>query len=559
MTNDKQQTTNNKQQITNTFWISLCFWLVVGSSASGATVKDVELKVGIIQRFGNEATDQLTLEATSGDSLTLKFLAGNMEPKTVQANSVKVEMAMQQLPKPIVEERLVLSDRATFETAEDDATRWKARGIEVEIAQPERWQVWAKRNVYPTPLVRRLLLQNLNAQGEKTVRLETQVLPGAKRVSFAIDGYRYTRGWLEISAGKNLIQVSQGADNKNPRLYGGSLRIQPNAYGTYTLVNQVPIETYLRGVVPHEIGPAAPYAAVEAQTILARTYALRNLRRFVADNYEICADTHCQVYKGLTGTVARADSAIAATNGMVLTYNNELVDALYAATSGGVISPFSDTWNGAERPYLKAVIDSPNPVWNLSQKSLADEKNFREFINLKEGFNESGRELFRWRRENTLEQITADLQRYLTRTQNPLANFTKIVRMQVVERSPAGRILTLKVQTDKGVVELHKNEVRSAFTPPISTLFYLEPIYDEAKTLKGYAFVGGGMGHGVGLSQYGSYNLAKLGWSGEKILSFYYPGAQIKPLDDSIVFWRQSAQEVKAQPSILDRLFKRSN
>jgi hypothetical protein len=67
------------------------------------------------------------------------------------------------------------------------------------------------------------------------------------------------------------------------------------------------VETYLRGVVPHEIGPECSLWAVEAQTIIARTYALRNLRRFAADDYELCADTHCQVYKGLTGTVPLAD------------------------------------------------------------------------------------------------------------------------------------------------------------------------------------------------------------------------------------------------------------
>jgi SpoIID/LytB domain protein len=110
--------------------------------------------------------------------------------------------------------------------------------------------------------------------------------------------------------------------------------------------------------------------------------------------------------------------------------------------------------------------------------------------------------------------------------------------MQVVERSPAGRVLKLLVQTDKGVIELYKNETRSAFEPPLSTLYYLEPISGADKVLKGYAFVGGGFGHGVGLSQYGAHNLAKLGLSGEQILNFYYPGAQIQPLNDSIVFWQ---------------------
>ncbi|NET58209.1 MAG: SpoIID/LytB domain-containing protein [Symploca sp. SIO2E6] len=498
--------------------------------------EDVELKVGVVQRFGTEATDELTLQATAGNRLTLGFLSGDMQPQTLLTEKLKLEVAMQPLPVPKVEERLVLSDHGTFETAEDSANQWRALGIEVEIVQPRRWQVWAKRDVYQTPLIRRLLLQSIKAQGDKNAYLETAILKEIPRVSFVVNGYRYNRLKLEINSENNLIQVSQGKEGKNARLYSGRLQVQPNAYGTYTLVNQVPIETYLRGVVPHEIGPGAPYEAVEAQTILARTYALRNLRRFEADNYELCATTHCQVYKGLTGTVASADQAIAATKSLVLTYNNELVDALYSSTTGGITAPFSDVWNGSQRPYLKTVIDSPNPVWDLAQKPLANEQNFREFISLKEGFNESGRDVFRWSKENSLEQIKTHLKKYLKRTKHPLAEFNDIEQMQVVERSPAGRVLKLTVKTDQGTIVLQKNEARSAFGPPLSTLFYLEPIYGDNQTLTGYTFIGGGFGHGVGLSQYGSYNLAKLGWTSERILDFYYPGTKIKPLDDSIVF-----------------------
>ena len=524
---------------------SYFLWGMTVLSATPPKTQDVELKVGVVQRFGSEATDELTLEATPGDRLTLSFLSGDMQPQTLQTDKLKLEVAMQPLSAPAVEENLVLSDHGTFETAEDSANQWRSRGIEVEIVQPGRWQVWAKRDIYPTPLIRRLLLQSLKAQGDTSAYLNTAIVKEIPRISFVVNGYRYNRLNLEIDSEKDLIQVSEGKEKPNTRLYGGSLQVQPNAYGTYTLVNQVPIETYLRGVVPHEIGPGAPYEAVEAQTILARTYALRNLRRFKSDNYELCADTQCQVYKGLTGTVASADQAIAATKSLVLTYNNELVDALYSAINGGVTAPFSDVWNGSERPYLKAVLDSPNPIWDLSKKPLANEQNFREFIGLKDGFNESGRDLFRWRRENSLEQIKADLQRYLKKAKHPLAEFTKIEQMQVVERSSAGRVLKLTVKTDKGTVELQKNEARSAFGPPRSTLFYIEPLYGANKTLTGYAFVGGGFGHGVGFSQYGSYNLAKLGWTSERILSFYYPETEIKPLDDSIVFW----QEPKAPPN----------
>ena len=544
----RQQILTKKRvgQSLSTALMAVSLWGLTALSQPPAKAKDVDLKVGVVQRFGDEPTDQLTLKATPGDRLTLRFLSGDMQPQTLQVESVNLETLMQKLPEPLVEERLVLSNHATFETAEDNANQWRQYGIEVEIAQPERWQVWAKRNVYQTPLLRRLLLSALQAKGDTAAQLETEILQRVPRVSFVANGYRYTRRQLEISSQKNLVQVGVGKDDQNPRLYAGSLRIQPNAYGTYTLVNQVPVETYLRGVVPHEIGAGAPYAAVEAQTIIARTYALRNLRRFVADGYELCADVHCQVYRGLTGTEPITDQAIAATKGLVLTYNNELVDALYSSTTGGVTAPFSDVWNGSERPYLKAVIDAPNLVWNLAQKPLADERNFREFINLKQGFNETGRDAFRWSRGSTLEQIVEDLQRYLEKAKHPLANFTTIVQMQVVERSPSGRILKLAVQTDKGIIEINKNEVRSAFGPPRSTLFYLEPIYGADKALKGYTFVGGGFGHGVGMSQYGSYNLANLGWSGAKILSFYYPGTQIQPLNDSIVFWQEDRKPLLA-------------
>ena len=505
-----------------------------------AQAQEMKLNVGIIQRFGEKPTDQLTLKATPGDRLTVRFLSGDMKPEMVQVESLKLETLMQPLSPPVLEEHLVLSNESTYETVEDKANQWRQLGIEVEITQPERWQVWAKRDVYQTPLLRRMLLQNLKARGNTTAYLSTTFMEKTPRISFVVNGFRYNRRQLEISTKKNLIQVSRGKENKNPRLYAGQLKLQPNAYNTYTLVNQVPLETYLRGVVPHEIGAGAPPSAVVAQTIIARTYALRNLRRFTADNYQLCADVHCQVYKGLTGTDPTADQAIAATKGLVLTYNNELVDALYSSTTGGITAPFSDVWNGSERPYLRATIDSPNTVWNLSQKSLANEQNFRQFINLKQGFNESGKNTFRWSRTRTLEQIGEFLKRYLTKTKHPLVNFTTIKQIQVVERSPAGRILKLVVQTDIGNIEINKNDVRSAFEPPLSTLYYLEPIYGADKVLKGYAFVGGGFGHGVGMSQYGSYNLAKLGWSGEQILNFYYPGTQIQPLSSSIVLWKPS-------------------
>lgn len=519
-----------------------------------ATPSDPELQVGVVQRFGTKPNDELTLQATAGDRLTLAFETGGKR-QSLSTSKVKVDVVMQPLPEPQVSERVVLSTHRSFESAEDSAEKWRAQGIEVEVAQPERWQVWAKRDVYSSPLLRRLLLQSLQDQGNITAYIDSQVLAEVPKASFVVDGYRYTRDQVQISSGSSLVQVTQGSKQKNKtpeqiakenqtsRLYAGTLRLQPNAYGTYTLVNQVPIETYLRGVVPHEIGPGAPQPAVEAQAILARTYALRNLRRFAIDGYELCADTQCQVYWGLTGTVPEADRAIATTRGLVLTYQNELVDALYSSTTGGITAPFSDVWNGAPRPYLRAVVDSAANIWDLSRRSLADEQNLRAFMTQRKGFNEEGWDMFRWREESSLAQLTQDLKKYLQGNKHPLANFTTIQQIQVTGRSPAGRVQKMVAQTDLGAIELEKDDILNAFYAPNSTLFYLDPIYGANKVLKGYAFVGGGLGHGVGLSQTGSYRLGRLGWTSRQILSFYYPGTQIQPISQSLTFWRAPASQ----------------
>ena len=512
---------------------TLCLLGLTAASEPVSKNQDVELKIGIVQRFGAKPTDKLELAPTKGDRLTLKFAVGNQQQTLTTDQPIQLTTVMRTLIQREIKEVLVLGDFRTFETAEDSANYWRSQGIEVEIAQPERWQVWAKRDVYSTPLIRRLLLQSIKTSGDQNAYLATNIRQQVPKITWNVNGKKYSPNYLEVSTSKEIIKVKAGDQPEtNPQKnlnYGGRMTLQPNAYGNYTLVNTVPLETYIRGVLPHEIGTNAPKAALEAQAIIARTYALRNVRRFAVDNYQLCADTHCQVYQGLSGVAKNTDQAIASTRGQVLTYNNEIVDALYSSTTGGVTANFSDIWNGEDRPYLKPVIDAANSnIWNLSHQNLADDQNFQKFIALKDGFNESTWDVFRWRRETDINTITKDLQKFLQAKKSPDSKFQTIQAMSIVQRSPSGRILKLAVKTDIGIFTLQKDEVRSAFAAPISTLFYIQPLNKGQRNIWGYAFIGGGLGHGVGLSQTGAQNLAKLGWSSAKILEFYYPGTKIK-------------------------------
>ncbi len=545
---------------------------VIPTSTLAQAPLNPEIQIGLIQRFGEEADDTLVLTPLTGDTLTVNFETGE-EPQTLTTQELTLEVGSEPLSQPVLQEWVVLSSHRSFESAEESANRWQAKGIAAEVAQPSSWQVWAKREDYNTPLLRRLLLESLHEAGHTNTFIDSRVLTEAPKAAFIANGYRYNRHAFRITSANRRVHIAENGGAK--KLFGGDFKLQPNAYGTYTLVNQVPIELYLRGVVPHEIGPSAPQAAVEAQAVLARTYALRNLRRFAIDHYELCADTQCQVYRGLSGTVPRADRAIATTQGQVLTYNSELIDALYSSTTGGITARFSDVWNGADRPYLQPVIDSLAVTWDLAARPLSDENHFRSFINQQGRFNEDDWPTFRWQRSGTFEEITTGVKEYLTNRQNPMASLKAVTGLTVTERANAGRVQTVLVNTDIGDFELRKNEVVSALLPPRSQLFYLEPMYEQAKetadsqgdgataeqptptdspVLKGYTFVGGGFGHGVGMSQTGSYRLGENGWPYQRILQFYYPNTQLLPLSNDIVFWTdpEATPETSEMPAAAD-------
>lgn len=542
-----------------------CLLGLVGESLNATQDANPLLKIGIVQRFGANPQDKLTIKAVDGDKLNLSFLKGDGKGRqTISTDKVVIEIAKQPQEQPSAEEKIILSHHRSFENAAASSNRWQAKGIETEIAQPRRWQVWAKRSTYDTPLLRNMLLYGLRNQGYNIAQLETKVTSDRPILSWIAGTFRYNRDTLDISSSRGLFEVNQ-------RLYAGTLRVQPNAHQSYTLVNQVPLETYLRGVVPHEIGYNAPFAAVQAQAVLARTYVLASRHRFEVDNYELCANTQCQVYQGLEDTSKLADQAIASTKGKVLTFGNKVVDALYSSTTGGVTADYNDLWDGKPRPYLRSIVDSVSNSLNLTKLDLSNEANFRTFINKREGFNEQGWDAFRWKADSSLAEIKGTLLEFLRLSGDTETRFNQVKQITVQERSPSGRVLKIEIETDTKKIILEKDEIIDALYAPSSTLFYIQPIYNDAdikdvrkrkglqdgkeidiaidksetKTLKGYSFIGGGLGHGVGMSQTGSYHLGKLGWSYERILDFYYAGTKLQTLKPEFLLDEEELSKIK--------------
>ncbi|HUP24240.1 MAG TPA: SpoIID/LytB domain-containing protein [Thermoanaerobaculia bacterium] len=142
------------------------------------------------------------------------------------------------------------------------------------------------------------------------------------------------------------------------RRYRGKLIVYLNDRGKLNVVNELPFEDYLRGVVPRELGPALypELEALKAQAVAARTYALRNLgHEFAAEGFDVCATPRCQVYGGRDDEHPLSDRAVAETSHQILVHRGEPIDALYSATCGGHTERVEAMFPERRGAYLRPV------------------------------------------------------------------------------------------------------------------------------------------------------------------------------------------------------------
>ncbi|HSG38669.1 MAG TPA: SpoIID/LytB domain-containing protein [Thermoanaerobaculia bacterium] len=173
----------------------------------------------------------------------------------------------------------------------------------------------------------------------------------AMRLTLGQTSTVYQGRWLSVSPVGNPSVRVRG------KRYRGRTLVYVNDRGSLNLINELPVEDYLRGVVPSEMGPEQynQLEALKAQAVAARTYTLRNLGEFAREGYDICATPRCQVYGGMNVEHHLSDRAISETAGQVLLYKGELVDALYSSTCGGHTEDGHVIFPLKAEPYLQAV------------------------------------------------------------------------------------------------------------------------------------------------------------------------------------------------------------
>lgn len=150
-----------------------------------------------------------------------------------------------------------------------------------------------------------------------------------------------------------LKPAENGFISAKNKWYRGYLIIQ-NKNKKLTVINEVPLEDYLKGVVPSEMPSGWAIEALKAQAIAARSYALANLGKRASMGFDLKDTPEDQAYGGATAETARTNSAVDETSGLVLTYNYKIVSAFYSASAGGQTVNSKTAW-GNDLPYLRSV------------------------------------------------------------------------------------------------------------------------------------------------------------------------------------------------------------
>ncbi len=197
----------------------------------------------------------------------------------------------------------------------------------------------------------RRLLPAAEAAAAWIVAEVTDLASPALRVRQGGESFQVPGRWLAVSAGAG------GAVRVDGRRYRDRVLVFLNDRGTLNLVNELPVEEYLRGVVPKEMGPDqySRLEALKAQAVAARTYALRNLGQFAAEGYDLCSGPRCQVYGGRDVEHPLSDRAVSETAHQVLLYDGALADTLYTSTCGGHTEDVEVVFPSKTAPYLRGV------------------------------------------------------------------------------------------------------------------------------------------------------------------------------------------------------------
>ncbi len=311
--------------------------------------------------------------------------------------------------------------------------------------------------------------------------------------------------------GSNLVRF------KNKR-YRGILRAVNTDSGVL-VVNVLPLDQYLKGVVPLELGerPSAERAALEAQAIAARSYAVSRLiaakaGRGRSEHFDLVPSTADQVYGGADAERPNASAAVEVTRGVVLRYGNRVITAPYSSACGGETALAQEAWRSAGEPYLQRVSDR---IPGRSERFYCDIA-----------------PRFFWERNLSGAELNQVVSRYLgSITRVPSGGPGEVQALRVAERFPSGRVKVLELRSSRGTFDVGGNDARNVLRTPsgeaLPSSYFSVSVEGTSANITRVVLQGNGYGHGVGMCQWGAIGRARAGQSARTILRTYFPGTTL--------------------------------
>ncbi|MDE2314542.1 MAG: SpoIID/LytB domain-containing protein [Elusimicrobia bacterium] len=322
----------------------------------------------------------------------------------------------------------------------------------------------------------------------------------AGKLYYIVQGKRYTvralrrglkLGGLIVGA-RTIVRTKAMTDCAllNGRCYRGEIVLQRDDGGTVTAVDVLDIEDYLMGVLPDEMDPSWPLEALKAQAVVARTYAYTQLDKYGDEGYDLTADTRSQMFGSLAQVPARVRKAVNETAGQVLGYRGQILDAYYHSCSGGHTADEAEIWGGAEPPTpLRGVRDPYS----------------------------RGCPQYDWTAYVPLAQVLAAVEPGSI-VAGPLKSF------HIGHAYWDGYVKNFVADIDGDPISVAAGAFRRRIG---AALLKSDRIYRVRVQENEVEFKGHGLGHGVGLSQWGARRQAELGRSYERILKYYFPGSYL--------------------------------
>ncbi len=484
--------------------LALCLALsFLGLSA--AQYRDNQLYVEVLLCSGNA----LSLTSASGDPIMLNFLEEESPVKLSFQTPVTALLATQAAQSGWT--WLEVSD-PPLEEAEGvvrESFAWEDSCLVIK-----RENLVFSEHLFPDEQAARTAARELGIP-EDRVR-EISLAAATVRVEGAGNAVSYLETPLSFSSDAPLHLQGNGLG------FSGEFVLK-FADAKLLLTQLIPLEEYVAGVVPNEIGSNAPLEAMKAQAVTARTHALSLLlnNRHKKDGYDLCNTTHCQVYKGEYQQNETVRAAVAATQNQVLTINGRIADATYHSCCGGKTDSSKAVWDGDLLPHLSGVVCSEA----AAAFDLSAEADLRQWITAAEttsGGSSWEDSALAWSRQIGRLELAGNL------------GMTDIDHIVISRRGHSGRITDITFHSERSVRLTSEYQIRRAFGSLKSSLFFIAGGYvatDNGGVViypnQYLSLQGRGSGHGVGMCQVGALRQAREGKNHLEILSHYYPGTVI--------------------------------